>query len=59
MSAIFGKISAFQLDTVKLRLQEQMDKMAHFSPVLRFILIDPEERNFYAERWSYMGDIDD
>jgi len=59
MSAIFGKISAFQLDTVELRLQAQMDKMARFSPVLRFILIDPEERNFYAESWSYMGDIDD
>jgi hypothetical protein len=58
MSAILGKISAFQSDTVKLRLQEQMDKMARFSPVLRFILIDPEERNFYGERWSYMDDID-
>ena len=59
MSAIFGKISAFQSDTVKLRLQEQMDKMARFSPVLRFILIDQEERKFTAERWSFIGDIDD
>ena len=59
LSAIFGKISAFQSDTVKLRLQEQLDKMARFSPVLRFVLIDPEERKFIAERWSYLGDIDD
>jgi hypothetical protein len=49
----------FQLDTVKLRLQEQLDKMARFSPIMRFILLDPEERKFKAERWSYLGDIDD
>jgi hypothetical protein len=44
---------------VKKRLQEQLDKMARFSPIMRFILIDPEERKFTAERWSYLGDIDD
>jgi hypothetical protein len=59
LSAIFGKISPFQSDLVKMRLQEQLDKMARFSPVLRFILIDQEERKFTAERWSYIGDIDD
>ncbi len=59
LSAIFGKISEFQSDIVKARLQEQLDKMARFSPVLRFILVDPEERIFKAERWSYMGDIAD
>ncbi|MCZ7554190.1 MAG: hypothetical protein B6D39_00090 [Anaerolineae bacterium UTCFX2] len=59
LSVIFGKISAFQSDAMKARLQEQLDKMARFSPVLRFILIDPEERKFTAERWSYMGDIND
>jgi hypothetical protein len=59
LSAIFGKISALQSNTVKMRLQEQLDKMARFSPILRFILIDPEERKFRSERWSYLGDIDD
>ena len=59
LSAIFGNISALQSDTVKMRLQDQLDKMARFSPILRFILIDPEERKFTAERWSYLGDIDD
>ena len=59
LSTIFGKFSAFQSDTVKMRLREQLDKMARFSPILRFILIDPEERKFTAERWSYLGDIDD
>jgi hypothetical protein len=59
LSAIFGKISALQPDTVKMRLQKQLDKMARFSPIMRFILVDSEERKFTAKRWSYMGDIDD
>jgi hypothetical protein len=59
LSAIFGKISAFQSDIVKARLQEQLDKLARFSPIMRFILVDQGERKFTAERWRYMGDIDD
>ena len=59
LSTIFGKISGLQSDTVKMRLQEQLDKIARFSPIMRFILFDPDERKFTAERWSYLGDIDD
>jgi hypothetical protein len=59
LSAIFGNVSALQSDTVKMRLQEQLDKMARFSPILRFILVDPEERKFKAERWSYLGNVED
>jgi hypothetical protein len=59
LSAIFGNISALQSDTVKMHLQEQLDKMARFSPIMRFILVDMEEREFKAERWCYLGDIDD
>ena len=59
LSTIFGNISGLQSDTVKMRLQEQLDRMARFSPILRFVLVDREERKFSAERWSYMGDIDD
>jgi hypothetical protein len=59
LSAIFGKIGALQSDRVKMRLQEQLDKIARFSPILRFVLVDREERKFSVERWSYMGDIDD
>jgi hypothetical protein len=39
--AIFGNLSALESDIVKMRLQEQLEKMARFSPILRFILIDP------------------
>lgn len=59
LSAIFGKVSPFQSDTMKMRLQEQLDKMARFSPIMRFILVDQGERKFSAERWSYLGDMDD
>jgi hypothetical protein len=59
LSAIFGKFSPLPPEIVNKRLQEQLDKSARFSPILRFILIDPEERKFYAERWSYLGGIDD
>ena len=59
LSAIFGNLSPLSSDIVKNRIQEQLDKMARFSPILRFILVDPDERKFTAERWSYMGDIDD
>ena len=40
-------------------LQEILDKSAQFSPVLRFTLSDEEKRTFYAERWCYLGSIDD
>jgi hypothetical protein len=59
LSAIFGKFSPLPPEIVNKRLQEQLDKSARFSPILRFILIDPEERKFITERWSYLGGIDD
>ena len=59
LSAFFGNISALQSDKVKMRLQEQLYKMTRFSPILRFMLVDPEVRKFNAERWSYLGDIED
>ena len=58
LSAIFGNVTALQSETVKMRLQEEFDKMARFSPILRFILVDMQERKFKAERWSYLGDDD-
>jgi hypothetical protein len=40
-------------------LQETLDRHAQFTPVLRFILADAEQRAFRAERWCYLGSIDD
>jgi hypothetical protein len=40
-------------------LQEILDRHARFTPVLRFILADVEQRAFRVERWCYLGSIDD
>ena len=36
-----------------------MDRSAQFTPVLRFILDDQETREYHAERWCYLGSVDD
>ncbi len=36
-----------------------MDRYAQFAPVLRFTLIDEDQRTFEAERMCYLGSIDD
>ncbi len=41
------------------RLSAQMDRYAQFTPVLRFTLIDEDQRAFEAERMCYLGSIDD
>jgi hypothetical protein len=40
------------------RLQAIEERYAHYAPVLRFILLDPVQRLFGAERMCYLGDID-
>jgi hypothetical protein len=59
LSNIFGELSPLPSAIVKKRLQEQLDKMARFSPIMHFILVNPEERIYKTERWSYLGEIDD
>jgi len=41
------------------QLRAEMDRRAQFTPVLRFILTDAEQRTFRTERWCYLGSIDD
>jgi len=40
-------------------LRRVLEQGARFSPVLRFILVDEAKRTFRAERWCYLGSIDD
>jgi hypothetical protein len=40
-------------------LRADMDLRAQFTPVLRFVLTDAEQRTFHTERWCYLGSIDD
>ena len=41
------------------RLQAERHRYGQFTPVLRFILADPERRTFRAERMCWLGSIDD
>lgn len=41
------------------RMQEWYDRHAHFTAVLRFILEDEEKRLFAAERYCFLGSIED
>ena len=43
----------------KEALQETLDKGARFTPVMRFTLLDKDDRTFQTERWCYLGSIDD
>jgi hypothetical protein len=40
------------------RLQPEEERYARYTPVLRFILLDPKRRLFGAERMRYQGRID-
>jgi hypothetical protein len=40
------------------RLQTQEEHYARYTPVLRFMLLDPTRRQFGAERMCYLGSID-
>jgi hypothetical protein len=40
------------------RLQAEEERYARYTPVLRYILLDPKRRLFGAERMSYLGSID-
>ena len=54
---LFGAYGMFP-DIEVNRFREDMDRSARFSPVLRFTLADQAKRTFYAERWCYLGRID-
>jgi hypothetical protein len=40
------------------RLQAEEERYAHYTPVLRFTLLDPTQRRFGAQRMCYLGSID-
>jgi hypothetical protein len=56
--AHFGGLGLFGAGAANL-LREEEDRYAQFTPVMRFTLTDPERRTFRAERWCYLGSIDD
>ncbi len=53
--ALFGEFSPLPPEILRNRTQEHLDRSAQFSPILRLILVNPEKREFRAERRSYFG----
>jgi hypothetical protein len=41
------------------RMEDFCESHAYFSPMMRFTLVDPQERLFIAERFSFRGSFDD
>ena len=58
LMAIFGPFVASP-PGIKDRIEAELERSGRFSAVLRFILVDQEERTFRAQRWCYLGSIDD
>jgi hypothetical protein len=56
--ARFGKKMPLTTGQVE-RLRESQERSAQFTPVMRFILVNAERRTFCAERWCYLGSVDD
>ncbi len=59
LASLFGGVSRLPPDKVKKILDEQLGDTARYNPIMRFILKDRTERIYIAERWSFLGDIDD
>lgn len=58
MMAIFGQLLAAP-PGAKERVEAELERSSRFSLVMRFILADQEERAFRAQRWCYLGSVDD
>ncbi len=56
--ALFGKNIPRPAGAIK-QLKAQLESYTHFKAVMRFILTDPGEGLYAAERWCYSGSIDD
>jgi hypothetical protein len=58
--ALLGELHIVGLSRLGLaeRLRASEERYARYTPVLRFILLDPARRLFGAERMCYLGSID-
>jgi len=58
--ALLGELHKIGLSSLGLaeRLQAEEENYARYSPVLRFILLDPTRRQFGAQRMCYLESID-
>ncbi len=55
---LFGKDIPRPPEVIE-KVKTLLEGSRRFEPVMRFILSDPETRTYSAERWSYIGSIND
>lgn len=41
------------------QLEQVATQLAHYQPVMRFVLVNPEDRIFEPERYCFLGGVDD
>ena len=58
LEAIFSE-SGLSQPVIAESIQKILESSSHFSAVMRFILIDEDERTFRAQRWCFLGSVDD
>ena len=58
--ALLSKLQTAGLSSPGLaeQFQAEEERYARYTPVLRFILLDPKQRRFGAQRMCYLGSID-
>jgi len=54
LEAIFGHLGPLPQSAV-----EHLGQTGHYIPILRFVLLEREQRVFSAQRWHFSGSIDD
>lgn len=58
-SSSFGFLSEFARGLLPQDHERIEEQLAHYQPVLRFILTDPERRRFAPERYCFRGSVED
>ncbi|MBN1146058.1 MAG: hypothetical protein JXA78_02285 [Anaerolineales bacterium] len=59
LAEIFSQYGGVSQPGMVETIQEFLDGTSHFSAIMRFILVDEQERTFCAQRWCYLGSLDD
>jgi hypothetical protein len=54
LSAVFADLGPLPQSVMR-----HLERSSQFTPILRFVLHDVDQRKFIAERWCFLGSIDD
>ena len=59
LKELFGQSTQYGLRQDETALMAVIDKAIDYTPVLRFIVEDDEKRTFIAERYCFLGSVED